>query len=163
MIGESLEDNDNIPEQKIQPKQTCLEELDSYTKINELVQKYPKIDTEWLPEKQVSQWLFAIQMPQNILEIFIQNQIDGYALLELTQSDLEDMFATNEETDSTSPNESPVFQNADLPKKVEDTVALIGKILIQISKLKIIWYKTLKKLKLLDDFREVLSEFGILT
>lgn len=48
-------------------------------------------------------------MPQSILEIFIQNQIDGYALLELTQSDLEDMFATNEETDTTSPNESPVF------------------------------------------------------
>lgn len=28
-------------------KQTCLEELDSMTKINELVQKYPRIDKEW--------------------------------------------------------------------------------------------------------------------
>lgn len=63
---------------------TCLEELDSYSKIQELVLRYPKLDTEWLPEKQVSQWLFSIQMPQSVIEVFVQNQIDGYALLELT-------------------------------------------------------------------------------
>lgn len=32
-------------------KQTCYEELDSFSKINDLVNKYPKIDTEWLPDK----------------------------------------------------------------------------------------------------------------
>ena len=35
-------------------RQTCLEELDSYTKINDLVQKSPKLDSDWLPEKHVS-------------------------------------------------------------------------------------------------------------
>ena len=43
-----------------------------------------------------------------------------------------------------------------------DNEVLIGKVLVQISKLKIIWYKTLKKLKLIHDFKDILSEFGIL-
>lgn len=34
-------------------KQTCLEELDSLTKINELVNNYPKIDKEWEADRQV--------------------------------------------------------------------------------------------------------------
>lgn len=33
----------------------------------------------------------------------------------------------------------------------------------QIKKLRIIWYKQLKKLKMLEDFQEVLSELGILS
>jgi len=54
-------------------KQTCLEELDSLTKINELVLKYPKIDKEWQADHQVSQWLMAIQMSQSIIDTFVQN------------------------------------------------------------------------------------------
>jgi hypothetical protein len=33
---------------------SCIEELDCYTKINELIQKYPRLDTEWQAEKQVA-------------------------------------------------------------------------------------------------------------
>ena len=46
---------------------------------------------------------------------------------------------------------------------LEDTSseAEIFKILTQIQKLKIIWYKTLKKLKMIEQYRDILKEFGI--
>jgi len=63
---------------------TIYEELDSFTKINELINKYPRIDKEWTAQKQVSQWLFDIRMPnEEIIAKFVQNKIDGYALLML--------------------------------------------------------------------------------
>ena len=70
---------------------------------------------------------------------------------------------SNDETATASPNEQSL--SADMLAKnqiANDNEVLIGKVLVQISKLKIIWYKTLKNLKLIDDFRETLSEFGIL-
>jgi hypothetical protein len=44
----------------------------------------------------------------------------------------------------------------------QQTETNIVKILTQIQKLKIIWYKTLKKLKMLDSYRDTLKEFGII-
>ena len=88
--------------------------------------------------------MFAIQVPQTTIEIFVQNQIDGSALLELNRTDIEDML---ENTDTASPGE------------IDETNVI--KILTQIQKLKIIWYKTLKKMKMLDSYRETLKEFGI--
>lgn len=156
--------------------QTCLEELDSYSKILNLVLRYPKLDVEWLPEKQVSQWLFSIQMPNEVIDVFLRNQIDGYALLELTKEDLEDMFEVNQDDSDHYSNEgdntasTPVREDQivsrdekDAPKKKQYNNLYISKLLIQIRKLRIIWYKALKKLKLLDDYRDVLNELGIIS
>jgi len=63
ILAKNLDEQQPTSKPNPPANQTCLEELDLYTKINELVLKYPKIDTEWLPEKQVSLWLYAIQMP----------------------------------------------------------------------------------------------------
>mmetsp|Transcript_5498 Transcript_5498/g.8606 ORF Transcript_5498/g.8606 Transcript_5498/m.8606 type:complete len:270 (+) Transcript_5498:425-1234(+) len=49
---------------------TCLEELDTMTKINEYVHKYPRIDLDWSASKQVAQWLFDIHMPPRVIEKF---------------------------------------------------------------------------------------------
>lgn len=43
----------------------------------------------------------------------------------------------------------------------QDRITIVN-LLSQIKKLKIVWYKHLKKLKLLDEFKEVLQELGIL-
>jgi hypothetical protein len=64
-------------------------------------------------------------------------------LLELTEDELQDMFATAAE------NEQEGTYN---PKDAE----IISLILQQIKKLKIVWFKHLKKLRLLDEFRDVL-------
>lgn len=85
----------------------------------------------------MSQWLFAVQMPKPIIEAFINNQIDGYALLALTAEDLGDMLESEDES-------------------------RISSILAHIKKLKIIWFKTLKQAKRVDEFKDVLAELGIL-
>lgn len=71
---------------------------------------------------------------------------------------------SNDETDTASPNEQQNLSAEMLARNqmATDNEVLIGKVLVQISKLKIIWYKTLKKLKLIDDFKDILSELGIL-
>jgi len=70
---------------------------------------------------------------------------------------------SNDETDTASPNEQNLSAEMLARNQMAtDNEVLIGKVLVQISKLKIIWYKTLKKLKLIDDFKDILSEFGIL-
>ena len=70
---------------------------------------------------------------------------------------------SNDETDTASPNEQNLSAEILARNQMAtDNEVLIGKVLVQISKLKIIWYKTLKKLKLIDDFKDILSEFGIL-
>ena len=158
-------------------KQTCLEELDSLTKINELVLKYPKIDKEWQADHQVSQWLMAIQMSQSIIDTFVQNQIDGYALLELNKDDLEDMLqvGASKTTGSGHINSGSkceldqIISTSELNNKgsknnieYNEININIFKILAEVKKLKIIWYKTLKKLKMLEECRDVLLEFGII-
>lgn len=54
-----------------------------------------------------------------------------------------------------------MLENTDTasPGEIDETNVI--KILTQIQKLKIIWYKTLKKMKMLDSYRETLKEFGI--
>lgn len=86
---------------------TCLEEIDSYTKINELVGKYPRIDKEWTASKQVSQWLFAIRMPHDqVINKFVTNNIDGYALLMLDKNDLVEMLMPHSQTNSSTADEN---------------------------------------------------------
>ena len=60
----------------------------------------------------------------------MQNQIDGYALLDLNATDLQDLLGID--SDDKNPQ--------------------VIKILAQIKKLKILWYKVLKKLKMLDEY-----------
>ena len=71
----------------------------------------------------------------------MQNQIDGSALLDLNAEDLQDLLGID--SDEKHPQ--------------------VIKILAQIKKLKILWYKVLKKLKMLDEYQEILSEFGVST
>lgn len=60
----------------------------------------------------------------------MQNQIDGYALLDLNATDLQDLLGID--SDDKNPQ--------------------VIKILAQTKKLKILWYKVLKKLKMLDEY-----------
>lgn len=63
-----------------------------------------------------------------------------------------------------SPDDTDTASPGGAEKSVQqlDKNVKIVKILTQIEKLRIIWYKTLKKLKLVDEYQETLREFGII-
>ena len=106
-----------------------------------------------------------------MIELFVENHIDGYALLALTKEDLNDIFGIEEGENSDSEGQA---ENYEFPGQFEDTFGnqeqpehlqmkhYIIKILAEIKKLKIVWYKTLKRMKILDDFKDTMNEMDIL-
>lgn len=68
----------------------------------------------------------------------------------------ESSLGNPDDTDTASPG------GADKSVHQIDKNVKIVKILTQIEKLRIIWYKTLKRLKLVDEYQETLREFGII-
>lgn len=106
-----------------------------------------------------------------MIELFVENHIDGYALLELTKEDLNDIFGIENRENSDSEDQG---ENYEFPGQFEDNFGnqekleqsqvkhCIIKILAEIKKLKIVWYKTLKRMKKLDDFKDIMNEMGIL-
>ena len=69
-------------------------------------------------------------MPQCVIKIFIDNQIDGYSLLDLSQEDLEELFGlqqaalTDKDTNFASP-----LEGDELPSKIEQA-QFIAKIMV---------------------------------
>lgn len=49
-------------------------------------------------------------MPQNVIDIFVKNQIDGYALLELTKENLQEMFEISEDVEEDDNTASSPFK-----------------------------------------------------
>lgn len=117
----------------------------------------------------------AIQIGQSIIDTFVQNQIDGYALLELNKDDLEDMLQVGASKttgsggfmNSSKCEGEQIISSSEMHirgknnNEYNEMNMNIFKILGEVKKLKIIWYKTLKKLKMIDECRDVLIEFGI--
>ena len=69
-------------------------------------------------------------MPQWVIKIFTDNQIDGYALLELSQEDLEELFGLQHAalTDKDT-NFASAMEGDELPSKIEQA-QYIAKILV---------------------------------
>ena len=86
-------------------------------------------------------------------------------MLELNQSDLEDLCGLKEgESSLENPDDTDTASPGGIEKlgqQIDKNVKIV-KILTQIEKLRIIWYKTLKRLKLVDEYKETLREFGII-
>jgi hypothetical protein len=68
--------------------------------------------------------------------------------------------ARERQGDHVTAREEDQLSNDSVSKKA--TAKHINKLLLQVKKLKIIWYKSLRRLKLLEEFRDVLNELGIL-
>lgn len=56
----------------------------------ELLQKSPRVD-QWKASKQVSQFLFGVRMRQSTIQTFVENGVDGYALLVMDKEQLAEM------------------------------------------------------------------------
>ena len=101
----------------------------------ELLQKNPRVD-QWKASKQVCQFLFGARMKQSTIQAFVENGVDGYALLVMDKEQLAEM--------------------------VDDaTEGELARLSAELERLKTVWVKVLKQKGLLEECQEVLEELGI--